>query len=80
MKNIHDILTKKIKLKKDDYIMDIASNDGTLLNLFNNNLNKVCVDPILNRYKDEYKKVKYKISNFFSDELLRKKKINKSLK
>ncbi len=74
MKNIHDILTKKIKLKKDDYIMDIASNDGTLLNLFNNNLNKVGVDPILNRYKDEYKKVKYKISNFFSEELLRKKK------
>ena len=46
MKNIHDILTKKIKLKKDDYIMDIASNDGTLLNLFNNNLNKVGVDPV----------------------------------
>lgn len=80
MKNIHDILTKKIKLKKDDYIMDIASNDGTLLNLFNNNLNKVGVDPILSRYREEYKKVKYKISNFFSEEVLKKNKINKKFK
>ena len=45
--------------------MDIASNDGTLLNLFNNNLNKVGVDPILNRYKDEYKKSNIKSVIFF---------------
>ena len=57
--------------------MDIASNDGTLLNLFNNNLNKVGVDPILTD-EDEYKKVKYKISNFFRRAF--KKKINKKFK
>ena len=80
MKNIHDILTKKIKLKKDDYIMDIASNDGTLLNLFNNNLNKVGIDPILQRYSKEYKGVKYKISDFFSYKSLVRNKIENKFK
>ena len=60
--------------------MDIASNDGTLLNLFNDNLNKVGVDPILSRYREEYKKVKYKISDFFSYRVLRRRKINKKFK
>ena len=35
MKNIRDNLLSKIKLKKNDCILDIASNDGTLLNSFN---------------------------------------------
>ena len=31
--------TKKVKLKKNDYVLDIASNDGTLLSFYNRNIN-----------------------------------------
>ena len=80
MQNVHKSVIKKVKLRKKDFILDIASNDGTLLNLFNNNLNKVGVDPILQRYSKEYKNVKYKISDFFSYGSLIKNKIKNKFK
>ena len=80
MKSIHNAVIKKVKLEKKDYILDIASNDGTLLNLFNNNLNKVGIDPILQRYSKEYKGVKYKISDFFSYKSLVRNKIENKFK
>jgi len=80
MKDVQSFILKKIKLKDQDYILDIASNDGTLLNLFPTYCNKVGIDPILQRYKKEYKNVKYKISDFFSSKILKKNKINKKFR
>lgn len=80
MKNIYKLLIKKVKTHKNDYILDIASNDGTLLNYFPSNLIKVGIDPILKRYQKEYKKVKHKISDFFSHKILKKNRIKHKFK
>ena len=65
---------KLSQIKKNDYILDIASNDGTLLNFFRNDLIKVGIDPILFKFKKYYKNINYKIQNFFSFQALKKKK------
>ena len=57
---------KLTKLKKGDYVLDIASNDGTLLNFYNKNIITFGIDPIIKKYKKNYQKINYKISNFFS--------------
>ena len=66
VKNIVTDLQKKIGIKKNDAVLDIASNDGTLLNFYNKNVIKFGIDPILNKYYDQYSKINYKISDFFS--------------
>ena len=70
MKNHLLKITQKVskikKLTKKSVVVDIASNDGTLLNSYNKNIVKVGIDPILNRFKKNYKNIKYKIPDFFS--------------
>jgi 2-polyprenyl-3-methyl-5-hydroxy-6-metoxy-1,4-benzoquinol methylase len=66
VKNIVKKLQKKIKIKKKDAVLDVASNDGTLLNFYNRNVIKFGIDPILNKYRDQYININYKIANFFS--------------
>ena len=59
-------LTKKTRLKKNELVLDIASNDGSLLNFYNKNITTFGIDPILDKYIGEYKNINYKISDFFS--------------
>ena len=66
VKKITQTLAKKTSLKKNDLVLDIASNDGTLLNSYKKNIIKFGVDPILNKYKKNYKNIRYSISGFFS--------------
>ena len=66
VKNITLNLSKKTNLKKNDLVLDIASNDGSLLNFYKNGVIKFGIDPILKKYKDNYKKIKYSSSSFFS--------------
>ncbi len=80
MKKIRDNLLKKIKLKKNDSILDIASNDATLLNFFNKKLYKVGIDPLVNKYKKFYKNVNCKISDFFSANKIIERLPNKKFK
>ena len=54
-----------VKLKAKDHVLDIASNDATLLNFYQKNIIKVGVDPLVNKYKRCYNKIDYKIPNFF---------------
>ncbi len=61
-----NILSKKTKLKKNDLVLDIASNDGSLLNFYKKNIETFGIDPILDKYKDEYKNVNHKLADFFS--------------
>ena len=85
MKNHLKSITKRLfkisKPKKNDYVLDIASNDGTLLNSYNkkNNLVKVGIDPILNKFSENYQNVDYKVEKFFSKKELDKAKIKKNL-
>tara|TARA_A100001015_G_scaffold259666_1_gene303760 strand:+ start:2876 stop:4102 length:1227 start_codon:yes stop_codon:yes gene_type:complete len=68
------------KPKQKDYILDIASNDGTLLNNYGKKFITVGVDPLTNKYKKFYKKVNYKISNFFTFKNLKKYNLDKKYK
>ncbi len=78
VKNVVRKISKNVKLKKDDNVLDIASNDGTLLNNYNNKIITWGMDPILDKYKNEYKKINHKISNFFEYRTILK--INKKVK
>ena len=74
-------LSRLVNLKKGDYILDIASNDGTLLRSYKKkNIVKVGIDPIIKKFSNFYKNVDYQINNFFSYEAIVKKKIKKKFK
>ena len=75
VKKVTKYLSKKTNLKKNDLVLDIASNDGSLLNFYNKNIITFGIDPVLKKYKKEYKNINYKVSDFFS-----KKKIEKLVK
>ena len=64
--NVVKNLSKKTQLKKNDLVLDIASNDGSLLKFYKKNIITFGIDPILQKYIKEYKKINYKIADFFS--------------
>ena len=59
------------KPKQRDYVLDIASNDGTLLNNYGKKFITVGIDPLVNKYKKFYKKVVIKFLIFFLNNLKR---------
>ena len=69
-----------VNLKMRDHVLDIASNDATLLNFYPKNVITVGVDPLVNKYKKHYNKINYKISNFFKNNDIKKLKLKKNLK
>ena len=71
---------KIAKPLKNDFVLDIASNDATLLNFYNKKLITVGVDPLIRKHKKFYNKINYKLSDFFSFNLLKKNKLNKKFK
>ena len=80
VKNVVNEALKLVKPIKNDYVLDIASNDATLLNFYNKKFKTVGVDPLVEKHKKFYNKVNYKLSNFFSYNLLKKNKLNKKFK
>ena len=66
LKKIVESIKKIVNLKKNDFVLDIASNDGTLLKYYPKSVKKVGCDPILNKFKKFYSSINYKISDFFS--------------
>ena len=80
MEKISKILCIKADLKSNDFVLDIASNDGTLLNFYDKNVIKVGIDPLISKYKNYYKNIDYKIPNFFSSNILKKYKIKNKFK
>ena len=80
MNNIKKMLSRKSQLISGDHVLDIASNDATLLNFYNKNIVKVGIDPLVNKYIKYYKKIDYKISDFFSSSKILKKKIKNKFK
>tara|TARA_B100001057_G_scaffold5036_1_gene4554 strand:+ start:2114 stop:3331 length:1218 start_codon:yes stop_codon:yes gene_type:complete len=73
VKSVVKYLSKKTNLKPRDNVLDIASNDGSLLNFYNKNIITFGIDPILNKYEDQYQNINYKISDFFSADKIRHK-------
>jgi len=67
LKEITKKISKLIKLKNGDLVLDIASNDATLLNSYKNrNILKFGIDPTIKKYRKYYKNINYKISDFFN--------------
>ena len=54
VKHVAQEAINRAKPKNNDYILDIASNDGTLS--YNKKFYTVGIDPLVNRYKKHYKK------------------------
>ena len=54
LKKKRDSLIKIAKPQKNDLILDIGSNDGTLLNLFTNKFKRFGVDPTARKFKKYY--------------------------
>ncbi|MBD1161452.1 methyltransferase domain-containing protein [Pelagibacterales bacterium SAG-MED15] len=80
-KHVHDVvknLQKKVKIKKNDNVLDIASNDGTLLSFYNKKTISWGIDPILNKYKKNYNKIDYGVNDFFNLKSINR--INKKVK
>ena len=73
VKSVARTALKKIKLLPGDLVLDIASNDATLLNSYTSkSIIKVGIDPLVNKYKKYYKKINYSFSNFFSEKIIPK--------
>ena len=80
VKNIVKKLSKKVRLKKNNLVLDIASNDGTLLNFYNKNIVTFGIDPLVNKFLSNYKKINYKVSDFFSAQKVKNIITNKKFK
>lgn len=84
MVNHLNLIVKKIKrivaLEKNDLIIDIGSNDSTLLQAYqNHDLQLVGIDPTARKFKQFYPSHIRYISNFFSAQIVHK-KLNKKAK
>lgn len=77
VKNVVKIASKISKLKNGDHVLDIASNDGTLLKFYKNGIQTFGIDPIINKFKKNYKNITYKVANFFSAKEVQKQIRNK---
>ena len=69
VKKVVKYLSKKVNLKKEDNVLDIASNDGTLLKNYKSNIIRWGIDPIINKkFLNNYKTIDYAISSFFNQD------------
>jgi NDP-4-keto-2,6-dideoxyhexose 3-C-methyltransferase len=80
LKKIASKLKIFTKLKSGDAVLDIASNDGTLLNNYPKNIFTVGVDPIIKKLSKFYNKEHLKIGHFFSAKKILEFKIKKKFK
>ena len=73
MRSIVSNVNKIVNLKKNDAVLDIASNDGTLLNFYSKPFFRVGIDPTIKKFRKYYNEINIKIPDFFSKKLIRKK-------
>lgn len=75
LKSIVRNIEKRIKLNSSDLVIDIASNDGTLLSAYpdDKNLKLIGIDPTSEKFKGYYPKYIQNIPNFFSARLVKEK-------
>ena len=81
LSNISTKLSKLTNLNQNDHVLDIASNDGTLLNSYKKkNIVKVGIDPIINKFIRFYNNIDYKINSFFNIKAIKSKGIKNKFK
>ncbi len=70
LNEIVEQLVSEVELKDNDTVLDIASNDGTLLKMYDHpNINLIGIDPTIKQYKKYYPQEKiYLSSEFFTKE------------
>ena len=78
VKSVVSKISKKAKIQTGDYVLDIASNDGTLLSYYKKSINTFGIDPLVNKYRTDYKNINFKVSDFFSYKNICK--VNKNIK
>ena len=69
VKHLHEIAEEamsKVDLKMDDLVLDIASNDGTLLKSYPSSILKVGIDPTSEQFKDHYTSEIIRIPDYFT--------------
>ena len=49
---------KKVNIQPNDMVLDIASNDATLLKNYSKNIITFGIDPLANKYKNNYKNIR----------------------
>ncbi len=73
-------IEKRVNLKSKDIVLDIASNDGTLLKKYKNKKTiKFGIDPTIKKFRSEYPK-KFIVHPGFFDKRVFKKKVKKKAK
>ena len=72
MRSVVSSVKKIANLKKKDAVLDIASNDGTLLNFYSKSLFRAGIDPTIKKFSHYYKEIDSKIPDFFSEKAVRK--------
>ena len=78
VKNIVKNLSQLVDLKNNSAVLDIGSNDGTLLNFYSKNVTRVGIDPTIKKYRKFYKQINIAIPSFFNSGEI-KRKIKKKL-
>jgi hypothetical protein len=69
LKGILSFASDLVNLDKDDTILDIGCNDGTLLNHYPKDLyNLIGIDPVAKKYLDRYPKNAKVVTDFFTKE------------
>ena len=69
LKGILSFASDLVNLDKDDSILDIGCNDGTLLNHYPKDLyNLIGIDPVAKKYLDRYPKNAKVVTDFFTKE------------
>jgi GDP-mannose 4,6-dehydratase len=71
LKNYKEEIISKIKLNEGDAIIDIGSNDSTMLQYYDKTLKRIGVDPTGNQFKEYYGDVEL-ISTYFTYDNFRK--------
>jgi SAM-dependent methyltransferase len=79
VKNIVKNLSQLVDLKNNSAVLDIGSNDGTLLNFYSKNVTRVGIDPTIKKYRKFYKQINIAIPSFFNSGEI-KRKIKKKFK
>jgi hypothetical protein len=70
LKSIVNDIEKIIKFKKDDVVLDIASNDGTLLKKYKNQkIIRFGIDPTIKKFSSCYPKKYLKFAGFFNKKI-----------
>ena len=70
LNDIKNLANKKVNFKKNDKILDIGCNDGTLLNMFvkNKNIDLIGIDPSSVKFRHLFNKKIQVIEKFFNKE------------